>query len=119
MDTRLNEVQMGFCLGRSCSNALFTINQLTNWSREHMQPLFACFVDLKKAYDCINRYALWYVLGRQGVPIKLLELLHDLHMGSSATIKAFGGNFGLSRSGAWSDKATILCHCCLTSSWIL
>jgi hypothetical protein len=91
MDSRLHEAQMGFRPGRSCSDALFTINQLTNWSREFQQPLFACFVDLKKAYDCVNRDALWYVLGRQGVPAKLVELLRDLHTGSSATIKAFGG----------------------------
>ncbi len=30
MDTCLNEGQMGFRLGRSCSDALFAINQLTN-----------------------------------------------------------------------------------------
>jgi hypothetical protein len=41
MDTRLNEAQMGFHPGRSCFDALFTINQLTNWSREYKQPLFA------------------------------------------------------------------------------
>jgi retron-type reverse transcriptase len=64
MDTHLNEAQMGFRPGRSCSDALFNINQLTNWSREYMQPLFTCFVDLKKAYDYVNKDALWYVLGR-------------------------------------------------------
>lgn len=36
MDTHLNEVQMGFCPGWSCYDALFTINQLTNWSKEYM-----------------------------------------------------------------------------------
>jgi hypothetical protein len=53
--------------------------------------MFACFVDLKKAYDCVNRIALWYVLGQHGVPVKLVELLRDLHTSSNATIKAFGG----------------------------
>jgi hypothetical protein len=91
MDTRLNEAQMGFRLGQSCFDALFTINQRVNWSREYKQPLFACFVHLKKAYGCVNRKALWYVFGRQGVSAKLVELLRDLHTGNSATIKVFGG----------------------------
>ncbi len=42
---------------------------------------------------------------------KLVELLLDLHMGSSATIKAFwGGNLSISKSGAGSNRAAILRH---------
>jgi hypothetical protein len=53
--------------------------------------MFAYFVDLKKAYDCVNRDALWYVLGQHGVPAKLVEFLRDLHTSIIAIIKAFGG----------------------------
>ncbi len=91
MDCHLEEAQMGFRSGRSYFDVLFTMGQLISWSREYRWPLFACFVDLKKAYDCVNRDALWFVLRQQGVPAKLVELLWDLHTGSTATIKAFGG----------------------------
>jgi hypothetical protein len=70
--------------------------------------MFACFVDLRKAYNYVNRDTLWYFLGRQGVPTKLVELLWDLHMGIITTIKVFGGNFSLLRSRAGFDRAAIL-----------
>ena len=91
LDAKMGEAQMGFRPGRSCTDAMFTMDQVIGWSREHRRPLYACFVDLKKAYDCVHREALWFVLRRQGVPDKLVDLLEDLHNGSSATIKAFGG----------------------------
>ena len=50
-----------------------------------------CFVDLCKAYDSVSRVVLWLVLRQQGVPGKLVDLLEDLHTGSNATVKAFGG----------------------------
>ena len=82
---------MGFRPGRSCNDALFTMGQLTSWSREYKRPLHACFVDLKKAYDSVHRHTLWFILRHQGVPAKLVDLLQDLHTGSTATVKAFGG----------------------------
>ncbi len=39
----------------------------------------------------MNIYALWYVLGQQGVHAKLVKLLWDLHTGSNTRIKAFEG----------------------------
>lgn len=38
-----------------------------------------CMVDLKKAYDSVNREALWRVLEKYRVPAKIIELLKDLH----------------------------------------
>jgi hypothetical protein len=91
MDKQIGESQMGFRPGRSCTDALFSMAQLTSWSREFRRPLSVCFVDLTKAYDSVPRDALWFVLRQQGVPDKLVDLLTDLHSGTNATIKAFGG----------------------------
>ena len=90
MDANLSECQMGFRSQRSCTDATWVAAHLTTWSKEHNTPLYICFVDLKKAYDSVNRRALWFALLRQGVPPKLVDLLEDLHSGSTATIKAFG-----------------------------
>ena len=91
MEQQLGEEQMGFRPNRGCADALFTMAQITSWSREFKRPLVACFVDLTKAYDSVPRDTLWFVLRRQGVPEKPVELLEDLHTGSNATVKAFGG----------------------------
>ena len=45
--------------------------------------LYYCFVDLSKAFDTVNREALWVVLGRSGCPskfVRMARLLHDCMM---------------------------------------
>lgn len=44
----------------------------------------------KKAYDNVNREALWFAIMEQGIPSKLVGLLVDLHQGTHTTVKAFG-----------------------------
>jgi hypothetical protein len=48
------------------------------------------FVDLKKAYDSVNKEAFWFVIVQQGILNKLVGLLVDLHWGTHTTVKAFG-----------------------------
>ena len=50
-------------------------------------PMYMCFIDLRKAYDSVNRDALWKVLHVYGVPDKLVRLLKDLHEGNEAAVK--------------------------------
>jgi len=57
---------------------------------EFNKPLHICFVDLKKAYDSVNRGALWKILESIGVPPKIVDLLRDLHDGTAACVKGFG-----------------------------
>ena len=64
----LPESQCGFRKGRGCVDMIFTARQLVEKSREHDDPLYILFVDLKKAYDSVPRKALWCVLEKCGVP---------------------------------------------------
>ena len=61
--------------------------------REFNQPLYQAFIDLRKAYDSINRDALWIVLRKYAVSEKLVELLQDLHTGTQAAVR-LGGQRG-------------------------
>ena len=50
-----------------------------------------CFIDLRKAYDSVNRDALWAVLQRcYHLPEKLLTILQVMHDQSTAAIRAYG-----------------------------
>ena len=54
--------------------------QIQEKCREQNQELFMAFIDLTKAFNSINREALWKVLSRFGCPanfIIILRLLHD------------------------------------------
>ena len=48
------------------------------------------FIDLQKAYDTINREALWAVLERYSLPPKIIALIKAMHASSSACVRAFG-----------------------------
>ena len=45
-----------------------------------------CFIDLQKAYDSVDRELLWVVLGRFGVPEKMLTVIRQFHEGMRARV---------------------------------
>jgi len=51
------------------------------------QPLQVAFVDLKAAFDSVDRLALWKALRGIGISQYLLHLIEDLHNGSISSIK--------------------------------
>ena len=60
-------------------------------AREFYQPLYVCFIDLRKAYDSVNRDTLWAVLQRcYHLPKKLLTIIRVMHDQSTAAIRAYG-----------------------------
>ena len=58
---------------------LFTYWQLQEKCREQHMPLFAVFIDLAKAFDSVNRLAMWKVLHRIGAPEKLVSIIRSFH----------------------------------------
>ena len=87
----LPESQCGFCKGRGCVDMIFTARQLFEKSREHDDPLFALFVDFRKAYDVVSREALWKVLYDYGVPPVMLSLIRSCHDGMTAVVRVGSG----------------------------
>ena len=51
VESKLKDGQCSFRLGRSTMNQIFTLKQIFEKSWEYGKDLFACFVDLEKAYD--------------------------------------------------------------------
>ena len=69
----IGEEQGGFREGRGCVDQVFTLRMLTEKYREMKRDLFACFMDLEKAYDRVCRDKLWYVISEYGVGRNLLR----------------------------------------------
>ena len=82
LDPGLLEFQCGFRLQRGCSDQLFTLRQLSELAVEWQQRLYIAFVDLRKAFDSVNREALWVVLRSRGVPEQLISYVAELHTGT-------------------------------------
>ena len=72
------EAQCGFRLDRSTVDIIYTERQLQEQCIEQNKPLYLLFIDLTKAFDIVNREALWTVLERIGCPPKLVSMIrHD------------------------------------------
>jgi hypothetical protein len=87
----LRGAQFGFKPGSGTGGALFSIRRIQELSRDSGQPLFAAFVDFRKAFDSVNREVLWRVLAARGVSPKLLALMRDLYAGCEACVQVNGG----------------------------
>ena len=62
MESKLEDGQCGFCPDRSTTDQIFTLRQVFEKFSEYAKDVFACFVDLEKAYDQVPRDKLWRVL---------------------------------------------------------
>ena len=56
-------------------------------AREHQRDLYMCFIDYKKAFDCVDHERLWVILRDMGVQVHLIVLLRRLYNNQEATVR--------------------------------
>ena len=89
LDTQLEENQCGFHPKRGCCDQIYVARMLIQKAREFNRPLYFCFIDLQKAYDSINREALWQSLRRSfSIPEKIIRILQALHHNTTGIVRA-------------------------------
>ena len=54
-----NDEQRGFRAGKKCVDKIFTLKQIGEKTWESKRRVHVDFMDLEKAYDRVNREALW------------------------------------------------------------
>ena len=65
---------------------IFVARQLQEKAKEQHRELHMVFIDLTKAFDSVNREALWLVLSRLGCPRKFVNIIRQLHEGMEGRI---------------------------------
>ena len=80
----------GFRLNGSTTDQTFPVMQIFEKVRECGKDLFACFVDLEKAYDRVSRENLWKVLREYGVDAQLLLAINSLSHSTANQRFVFG-----------------------------
>ena len=89
-DNVLPETQCGFRAKRGTIDMIFTARQMQEKCREHCVDLYQVFIDLKKAFDTVNRKALWVVLRKLGCPDKFVSMIQAFHNGMKAWVSVNG-----------------------------
>ena len=67
-------------------------------AREHQRDLYMCFIDYKKAFDCVDHEILWVILRDMGVSVHLIVLCTEKAVGAytnqEATVRTEIGETG-------------------------
>lgn len=77
VDTELRDQQTGFRKDRSCTDQIATLRIIVEQSLEWNSSLYITFVDYKKAFDNLDRSALWNLLRHYGVPAKIVNIIRN------------------------------------------
>ena len=59
--------------------------------KEYNIPLYMCFIDYAKAFDCVNHQLLWQDMHKMGFPVHIIELLEHLYKNQEAAVKTSCG----------------------------
>ena len=77
---------------------IFSARHLQEKCIEQHVPLYQVFVDLTKAFDTVNRDALWKILGKLGCPPTFVNMFKELHRTTKVRVTF---------NGSLSDEITI------------
>jgi len=89
-EAELSDEQAGFRPGRGTRDHITNIRIIMEKARSHRQPLYMCFVDFQKAFDCIGHEKLWWTLLDMGFPPHLVQLLSSLYRNQKAAVRLNG-----------------------------
>ena len=81
LDDVVSESQCGFRKQRGTVDMVFAIRQLQEKCVEQHQDLHLLFIDLTKAFDTVNRAALWAILRKLGCPPRFVQIIRSFHDG--------------------------------------
>ena len=86
----LPESQCGFRPGRSTIDMVFSVRQIQEKCIKQRMDFYAVFIDLTKAFETVNREALWVILSKLGCPQKLTRIIRLFHDGMVGHVLAGG-----------------------------
>jgi exonuclease III len=88
----LNTSQRGFINGGSTHKCIDELLDAWRWSREHQQPLYTLFYDIKQAYDSVETDVLLRALRRLHMPATFVALVADSLTGLQSRVRTEYGN---------------------------
>ena len=83
----IGEEQAAFREGYSTMDHAFVLNELINLYLHKNKRLYCCFIDYQKAFDTINRSALWGKVIENGINGKLLRVVYNMYESAKSCVK--------------------------------
>jgi len=89
-DLRAQPNQSGFRPGRVCTDQIFVLQRILEERCCYQQPTIICFVDFAAAFAFIVHNMLWEIMRRDGMPVKLPNLLRAYYRHTRASVRCYG-----------------------------
>ena len=90
VEDKLLEYQSGFRPGRSVQDHIHTLRQLSETTYRYDREVHACFIDLQKAFDSVNRKEMWKALKEHDVNNNLVEAIKSFYVNPKSTVQVAG-----------------------------
>ena len=82
-----SDMQFGFKTGLGCNHALYTVRSTIDYFNTNNSNVNLCSIDLCKAFDKVNYYALFLKLIDRNVPRKIISILKCWYAKVFTTVK--------------------------------
>ena len=112
------EVQGGFRRGRGCTDQIFIVRQICEKYLGKGKDVYFAFLDLEKAYDRVDRNAMWNVLRLNGIGGRLLRGVKSLYVGSKACVRVGNEVSEWSPVSEWFPVRVGLRQGCVMLPWL-
>lgn len=86
-DNQVDKTQFGFRNGFGTREALFSLNVLTQRCRDMNVNVFACFIDYRKAFDCVKHHKMIEILKETGVDQQEIKIISNLYWHQVAEVR--------------------------------
>lgn len=86
----LQETQMGFRRGRGTRDAITLLKNIIDDGLSKEKNIYACFVDLKTAFDKVDRRKLWEIMEGKGISAEITEAIRALFAETRCKVRIGG-----------------------------
>jgi hypothetical protein len=94
-ERQLSPAQCGFREQRSTMDQVATLQQVLSTRYRGEKSTVVALLDIKSAYDCVNRELLWECCGRAGIPSPVVKMLSGMfdYNESQVIVDGFNGEW--------------------------
>lgn len=86
VNKKLRPNQRGFRRNSSTTQAIHILRRILEGHYKKQLPIIITFIDFAKAFDSINREAMWLILKLYGIPDQIIEAIKVIYTNSTGTV---------------------------------
>ncbi|CAK1579855.1 unnamed protein product [Parnassius mnemosyne] len=83
----LHDAQFGFRPGLSTESAILSLKHTVQYYTDRRTPVYACFLDLSKAFDLVSYDVLWRKMEDRGIPAEIINIFRYWYANQTNHVK--------------------------------